>query len=149
MRSVKDEISSIEKEITEKQHSLKQLKSMLESYPDLEVHTGRWNKKVYSSRSVNSLVNNYDTRHNCGCCSDSPLEVWPYLETEYGKIYSSPAMFFVGQKNEYRYGDLSDPGWEDKLRKENIPEELIERMSSLFSDEDYEEDDEEYNVDDD
>ena len=75
------------------------LERLLAAYPDLKKHTGRWEKVAYFSKEANSKVTNYDCRHNCGCCNDSPLEIWPYVETSDGKVYSDPASFMVGERD--------------------------------------------------
>lgn len=133
MASITDKINRLEKEKADKSAEIFKPQKILEVYPDAEVYTGRWNKVVYCSPSVNELVTNYDSRHNCGCCSDSPLEIWPYLNTEYGRIYSKPAMFFVGERS-YR-GDNPFPGWEDKLRNVKIPESIIDQIRVHFTEE--------------
>lgn len=104
-------------------------------YPDLKRHVGRWNKVVYCSPSVNGLVDKYDTRHNCGCCRDSPLELWPYLETPHGRVYSSPTGIFIGERDPYTYGDISRQGWREDLQKYGLPEALIEKVAMRFQDE--------------
>jgi hypothetical protein len=84
--SVHDEVNEAKKKAEAFQQELNRVKALESVYPDLEIEVGRWNKKVYSSKTVNGIVDNYETRFNCGCCSDSPYEVWPYLETEFGRV---------------------------------------------------------------
>jgi len=141
MANIKDEINRLELEIKLKSEELLKIKSLLDIYPDLESYVGRWGKNVYCSKSVNKLVNNYERRFNCGCCSDSPLELWPYLDTEHGRIYSSPAMFFIGKKDDdfFRTKLVQSAGWKDDLKKHDIPEDLIEKISYIFPKEDEEE----------
>jgi len=133
MSSIVDEITKLEKELADKSEEVCRLKALAESFPDLETYTGRWNKVVHCSPAVNTLVTSYDSRHNCGCCSDSPLEIWPYMETPFGRVYSKPAMFFVGKRS--YSGDVPSPGWDDQLRKHNIPEHIITRVASHFEEE--------------
>lgn len=137
--SVQDEIAKLEKETTEKQREADRLRQLQEMFPDIQRQVGRWNKVAYASKSVNTKVDKYELRHNCGCCPDSPLELWPYIETELGRIYSNPAKFTIGESN-YRQGERSYPGWDAKLRAEGIPEAMIERVGYLFDDEETEED---------
>lgn len=133
------EIEKLEEEANKKLQEAERLRNLLELFPDLERRVGRWDWVAYGSPSVNSKVTDYDWRYNCGCCSDSPLEVWPYLETEYGKVHSIPAYFMIGAKGDEwgNYKRMAYSGWQDSLRKYNIPEELIEKISLLFPD-DYE-----------
>lgn len=114
---------------------------MTEIFPDLETYVGRWNKKVYCSKLANSRVTSYESRYNCGCCDDSPLEIWPYIETEHGRVYSSPARFFVGKRNpSYGYEDDEDdepyvypyPDWRQRLAKHGISEEVIHQLNQVF-----------------
>lgn len=124
-------IDTLEKEIAEKQKELSGLKSLHEQFPDLKRNVNRWNRVRYCSKSVNSKVQRFDMSHNCGCCADSPLEVWPYLETEHGNVYSDPARFQVGEKN-WISGDDPYPEWKKPMRKAGIPEEIIGAVSMHF-----------------
>jgi len=111
------------------------IEQLAKGYPDLKRHVGRWEKVVYCSPSVNAKVTDYETRYNCGCCGDSPLEFWPYLETSLGRVYSYPASFFIGEKNPFTGCAVAKYGWKDELRNAGIPEALIERASHRFAEE--------------
>jgi len=130
--SLTDEITKAEKEAAAQLAEAERLKKLAEMYPDIQRHVGRWNKVAYSSKSVNSKVERFDIRHNCGCCNDSPLEVWPYLETPVGKVYSDPSMFVVGERDPWSYGDRPKPGWKNELRTAGIPEDIIGAISMHF-----------------
>lgn len=130
--SLSDEIQKAEKEITTKQAEIERMKKLVEAYPDVRKHVGRWEKVAYCSKSVNSKVVLYDLRHNCGCCNDSPLEVWPYLETPFGKVYSDPPMFFVGKRDPMTYGDRPNAGWRAALQAAGLPEGLVSAVGSHF-----------------
>jgi hypothetical protein len=63
--------------------------------------------------------------------------VFPYIEvTDYlgrkFKIYAKGIPFVVGERHPCG-GELEYPGWEEKLRKAEIPEAIIEKVSHLFS----------------
>ena len=122
--AVPNDIARLRKEAAERVAEADKLESMLKEYPDLRKSTGRWNKVAYYTSAVNSKVNRFDIRHNCGCCSDSPLEIWPYLESPIGNIYSEPAKFIVGEKSYYG-GDKPYDGWDTKMRDAGIPEAII------------------------
>lgn len=110
------------------------IESLESLFPDLKKETGRWGKVVYSSPSVNTEVTDFESRHNCGCCRDSPLEIWPYIDLPGGnRVHSSPAQFFVGERNPYGSGNIANPGWEEPLRAAGIPEEIIKRISYLLT----------------
>jgi hypothetical protein len=130
MSEVDQAITTLEKEIQAKIQELNRLKELVSAYPDLKRYKGRWEKVAYYSPSVNSLVKNYDKRHNCGCCADSPLEIWPFIETPQGKVYSDPPCFTIGERSDY--GDVPCDDWEKALKKANIPEEIIEHLQQYF-----------------
>ena len=103
---------------------------LVKAHPDMWLHTNRWKKKRFVSESINSKVTNLDICHNCGCCSDSPLEVWPYYEYEGVKVYSEPPVFTVGEK--CGHGDRPYEDWESALKRANIPDIFIAKIQSYF-----------------
>jgi hypothetical protein len=127
-------IAALRAESLEKITQADKLAALLGEFPDLRRWEGRWKKVVYYSATVNGRVTDFERRHNCGCCHDSPLEVWPYVETEHGRVYSDPPMFSVGEQ--YDGGDRANPGWDDNMRAKGIPDPIIERVSHLFTEED-------------
>ena len=129
--NILDQVHKFEKESHEKQREAARLRRLLAAFPDIEVQYGRWEKVAYASKSANSRVNECDMRHNCGCCLDSPLEVWPFLETPDGKVYSNPSKFIVGEKH-HSWGDKAYPGWKKELREAGIPEALIQVVADHF-----------------
>lgn len=129
--SVEDTIVKKKKEAEEKLREAEALEARLKAFPDLQRHVNRWNRERFYAKSVNSRVNAYELGHNCGCCSDSTLELWPYLETEHGRIYSDPPKFTIGEKD-YRYGDMEYTGWESQLEAAGIPLSLIAPVQASF-----------------
>ena len=109
------------------------LEARLARYSDLRRHEGRWKKVVYCSAQVNEKADQYDLRHNCGCCEDSPLELWPYHEDADGRVYSDPPMFFIGNRRFGWAGDDPSPNWEKDLRDAKISEGIIEKMRAHFA----------------
>ncbi len=135
------EIEQIQSQIKELESKADKLKKLTELYPDLQKHQNRWKTVRYYSKSVNDKVDKVEIRHNCGCCSDSPVEVWPYLETEFGPVYSDPPSFNPGERDSYSYCDRSYPGWEDRLIAANISKTVIQRVQTHFEYEDSKHDD--------
>lgn len=134
IHAVEIEIKCLRKTAAENLSKADKLEKLLEQFPDLLKHTNRWNTVRYYSKSVNHQVTNYDLIHNCGCCSDSPLELWPYVETENGRIYSDPPYFIIGERNyDTDLGDTLNADWCDQLRKASISETLIDKLSKNFS----------------
>lgn len=131
MSSIQSELDKLNKEAAEKAAEVERLARLSAVFPDLQKHVGRWDKVAYYSASVNSKVERFDLRYNCGCCSDSPLEVWPYLETPDGKVYSDPPCFQVGEKH-YLGGDRPYPKWREKLEAAGIPEAVTGAISVHF-----------------
>ncbi len=112
---------------------LERVQKLKELYPDLEITVGRWNKKVYRSASVNPLVTDYEVRFNCGCCHDSPFEVWFYLETNYGKIYSHPSYFVAGERDGRYSLDVNiEDGAKERILKENVNPDVVNKFFSIY-----------------
>lgn len=124
-----------EKKLAQVNAEIARVEALTKLYPDLKRHVGRWEKVVYGSASVNPLVDKYETRYNCGCCGDSPLELWPYLETEHGRVYSNPSSFFIGERDPFFGGAVSKSGWREQLRGYGISEAVIEKVSGMFDEE--------------
>lgn len=137
------QIEILRKEAKQKLEKAQNIENLLMKFPDLNRFVGRWEKEVFCSRSVNSIVDKYDRRYNCGCCEDSPLEIWPYIETEYGKVYSYPACFRVGERSGFSSSRPYD-NWKERLEKENISENIIKKIESFFE---YEKESEEHDSD--
>lgn len=125
------EIADLQAEAAKKLAEADRLQKLTELYPDLQKRVGRWDKVAYYSKAVNALVTNYDQRYNCGCCNDSPLEIWPYLETPHGRVYSDPPEFRVGEKY-WMGGDKPYAGWKEEMQKAGIPESIIDRVQFHF-----------------
>lgn len=125
-----DSIAKLKAEITDKSR----LVEILSKYPDIKEHTNRWKRHHWVSRSVNDRASLCRIHHECGCCSDSPLEVWPYLVDDGVEIYSDPPCFRVGEKNAYGIGDRPYDYWQDKLRADGINAEIIAQIEQHFAD---------------
>jgi hypothetical protein len=132
MSDILVEAVALRKEAAAKQAEADRLLKLSEKYPDLRKHVGRWNKVVFCSKSVNVQITRFDLRHNCGCCRDSPLEVWPYLETELGPVYSDPPMFHVGRADPCFGGDLPSQGWDATMRAAGLPESIVGAVGMHF-----------------
>jgi hypothetical protein len=121
----------IQEKLTQLKKEAERLDNLTKLYPDLEEYTGRWERSVVCSVSVNGLVTDFDSRFNCGCCSDSPWEVWPYLKTPYGRVYSNPARFSVGTKYDHDIA-IPDKDWKKDLLRAGIADTVIEKISEVF-----------------
>ena len=139
MSEINKDLIALQQQIDKQQRELKQLEKLNELFPDLKKYVGRWNKIVYTSKLVNEKASKYEARYNCGCCNDSPLEIWIYMETENGRVYTDPPLFSIGTKNPSRYyGDydadenIIDYGWEERLRKNGINESIIKSIKNVY-----------------
>jgi hypothetical protein len=132
MPSIAEEIQTLEKQLADKRREGESVQKRTELFPDLEKHVGRRDKVAYASKLANPVATEYDMRHNCGCCRDSPLEIWPYTKTEFGNVYSNPPKFYVGERNTMGYGDIPKAGWALEMRNAGIPEPLIEKVKDHF-----------------
>lgn len=131
MADVSATIDKLRKESEEKIAEATRLQALQAEFPDLQKYVGRWDKVAFYSKTVNTRVTRFDVRHNCGCCNDSPLEIWPYLETPHGKVYSDPPKFVVGEKH-WIAGDRPYEGWKDKMQEAGLPEAVIGAVSMIF-----------------
>lgn len=112
---------------------LERLERLQAAYPDMQKHVNRWKTVRYYSAMVNTVVNDLEIRHSCGCCPDAACEVWPFLETPNGRVYTDPPRFSVGERS-WTGRDRPDPNWEEALYKAQIPELLIQRVRDHFGD---------------
>lgn len=125
-----DLLKEAEEALVQNQLEVQNLTRLTQMFPDLGTFTGRWGRKVKTSAAVNPQATKFTHRFNCGCCPDSPLEIWPYLDTPYGEVYSSPPRFYVGEKSDY--GARPSKGWANEMRAAGIPETLIKEVQGLF-----------------
>lgn len=128
----KDKIKELQDKIAAYQREISTIESVGEEISDLEISRDRWDHEYYTSKSANSKVTGAWFNHNCGCCADSPLQMWPYLETGDRRIHSSPKYFTIGEKCPNCCDDKPYDGWEEELRQAGIPESVIEIGRQYF-----------------
>lgn len=124
-----DEMQDKVKRLLEEADALEKIQ---QQFPGLSDYEDRWGNKYLKSKCVNSIVNEVWFNHNCGCCPDSPLQAWPYIEVFGRKVHSDPACFIIGERNQFGVGDKEYSGWEEKLRKEGIGEAVISIVREYF-----------------
>lgn len=98
-------------------------------FPDLVVHTDRWQSKRFGSKTVNSRADHVDFGFNCGCCHDSPCEARPYIETMGVKVFADPDCYFIGERCDWgsNYRAVSERrGWEDTMQQNGISQAAID-----------------------
>ena len=134
---VKERLEKLEKEFSGLETSFK-------LFPDIEEHRDRWETIRLCTPSINKLTDDVEIRHSCGCCADASLQAWPFKLIQGTYIYSKPTCFFIGQQNDYGYGEIPDPNWQDKLKEADIPQMVIDKIQAYLDNNPpiYEEDEE-------
>jgi hypothetical protein len=131
MSDIDKEIEQMQAEINKRAAEIDRLNNLQKLFPDLKKYEGRWKKVVYYSKAANPIATEYESRHSCGCCSDSVLEIWPYAVTDYGRVHTDPPRFSVGERH-YISGDKPYKGWKDDLSNAGIRPEVIESVNERF-----------------
>ena len=134
VREIKEWIDKEEEIVAEQLVLLATLKKLQEYFPDLGYSIDRWNYFRLHSARVNTIATEADIHHSCGCCSDSPLLVRPYVNKDGQKIYCIPESFNVGEKS-YSGGDRPNSGWVKDLQDAGITKEVIEIVKEYFKQE--------------
>lgn len=124
-------IKELEEQAKKINEELNQINRLREAFPDLEVTKNRWGTVRYYAESANSLVNDYYTKHSCGCCNDAPLYVYPFLYFEGIKVHSKPDHFCIGEKNTWGYGDLYDPSSTSIMIEKNIADVVVKQIDLI------------------
>jgi hypothetical protein len=131
MPTIMEEITKLRQKSTDTLLEAERLEKLVTMFPNIQRHVNRWGKTRLFARDVNSRANRFSLGYNCGCCDDSPLELWVYIETEFGDVYSDPPYFRIGEKH-WKGGDSPYPEWKKGLIEAGIPEVIIEDVSKHF-----------------
>ena len=99
---------------------------------DLTKSLDRINRLKNSHKRFNTLVEDCDIYHECGCCDKAKLYASPYVLVDNVKKYAYPEKFLIGER--CGYGDHEFTGWARKLRDEKIPEKIILIINKYFDD---------------
>lgn len=108
------------------------IERLVARFPGLRIRGGRWDKVVACAPGVGPLATGFETRFNCGCCNDAPLELWIYAQTPDGRVYVDASRLpyvHVGEKSS-RHGVIQDWGWSSQLRDLGIPAPLISQIEA-------------------
>ena len=124
-------MSDLKTKIEKQQSDLKRLEKILEKYPDIREEKDRWEHIRLCSKSANSLANDVEIRHSCGCCEDAALYAYPFIEIDGETIYCDPCRFYIGQKN-YGNGEVEEYGWKNELIKHGIPQIISDKIRDNF-----------------
>lgn len=131
---IQEKINKLRAEIVRAEKEIEQLKRITDRFPDATVYQDRWKTERIFSATASPLCDKYDWKHSCGCCADSPVHLFPYLETEFGKVYANGAPFRVLDRDEWGFGrylnngfDVSNLNVSDDMKRQI--QEFINRMA--------------------
>lgn len=102
---IQEKINKIREEIRKGEAEIKKLEVITSKFPDAYIQQDRWKTERVFSETATPLCDKYEWKHSCGCCSDSPLFAYPYLETEFGKVYAHGAPFRILDRDEWGSGN--------------------------------------------
>lgn len=142
---IQEKIDKLKAETLKFDKEIARLKLIVEKFPDAFVAQDRWKNERVFSKTASPLCDQYDWKHSCGCCADSPVQVWPYLETEFGKVFAAEAPFYVMARDEHGMGIYLRNGFD--VSKTNLSDDMkrqIQDFIDLFATGDKEKRDEEY-----
>ena len=105
-----------------------------EQLPDLEITYDRWKNKRYSSLAVNAKATEYYTGYSCGCCNDSPLFLYPFVEINGTRVHTKPVRFYIGDKSDYiEDGVQYDTDCLKVLETHGLTSELLAKVKTLVT----------------
>lgn len=136
--SIEGQIESATQAINKAHKNLENLKKIKTLYPDARLYNGRW-RKVQRSKIVNGEATEFEYKYSCGCCADAAVQIWPYVDTEAGRVYADPPYFTAGEKS--YSGDRPRARWQDDARKMGLTENLIAKIEKRLKLEALEKDD--------
>jgi hypothetical protein len=129
--TIQEQIQKIKNSIAKQETELANLAVAEIEFPDLKIHINRWNTQRCTSTKAITLADKCEIAHNCGCCNDSPTELWPYTEFNGLKIFAEGIPFHIGERC-YCYGEKEYDGWQEKLRAKGLREEIITQAEEWF-----------------
>lgn len=107
------------------------IQAILDNDGQMIEETHRWDKECFCSPRINPIANRWEVRKNCGCCADTIIEAFPYVEENGLKIYTQPSVFVIGQAN-YGNGIIPTEKWEENMAKANISPAIIGDIRSYL-----------------
>ena len=131
--TMQEHLINLKRKSAELQKTIADYESIMLKYPDASVEKDRWENIRISSNGVNGFAVDCEISHSCGCCSDAPLFAYPFLNTEFGKIYSKPERFCIGQADQYEGGDRQNDEWINEMNKVGMSQMVIDKVKKYFS----------------
>lgn len=98
-------------------------------FPDLS-STTKTLGPFWCSTHVVKLAQDCEFRHWGGLRLTGPLEVWPFVDTVEGRVYSSPVGTVVGDLVGQNY--VPRPGWSNTLSEQGFSDQVIQKVSQYL-----------------
>jgi len=111
---------------------IKNMELLLQDDKFIKLKSDRWSQGKISSNKVNGLCNNVSISPTCGCCSDAPIEAYPYVEMYGFKIFSTES-FTIGDQC-YCGGVRAWNQWDKNLKDAGMPKKIIDIIQQFFDD---------------
>lgn len=124
-------IAKLEQQIFDNRKKISILKRVKNKYPKLRLNWDRWNNEYFNTPEINSIADKIDIHYNCSCCSDSSLMLNCFIEFNELKIYGDPFEITIGDTNN-REAYVLFKNWEEEVRKENFPDNIIEQIKEFI-----------------
>lgn len=102
----------------------------MEQYPDLKLQPDRWGQRRLVSATVNGIATDCQIKHSCGCCYDSAIEAWPFVDFNGLRIYADGSPFIVGVGS--YSGEIPREGWQRELKDRGLSNAIIEKVQAYF-----------------
>lgn len=109
-------------------HDFIRLTSLKSGFDDLRVLRDDTGKSYWCSAQANPEVDRFEVHGSSRSAEASPLEVWTYISTLEGRLYSDPPCHRIGEAVIGGFGELPDFGWESFLGLSKINKDLIKKI---------------------
>lgn len=129
--SLEKELVRLGIEVSTREAEIERLKSLKRLFPRLDAAINRHKDRYLFTQEVNAVVTAFDLGNKCSCCYDADFVVRPYVQTEYGKVYSDPYQFTIGVKS--LYFNTPNKGWKEILLKHEISQSIIDQVSEALN----------------
>ena len=130
-------IAKLEHQVFENRKTISLLKRVKNKYPKLKViWPGRYsecfNSPCFNSPEINPIANKINIYYSHRCSQDTSLMLNCFIEINGLKIYSDPFEITIGDTRHNDPGYIFYKNWEDIVRKENFPDNIIEQIKEFI-----------------
>lgn len=121
-------MTTIQDDIILAQKNLERLQNLLAKFPDVQKTSD--DISVYYSSCVNNMTNKYFICFPCGNGENSICELYVYVNTPNGVVYTNPPKFIIGEKVCNRV--IPYKCWQSKLLEAGISKQIISSLQEYF-----------------